>query len=279
MCKQVSSAGEKGSVLSVGLSSAAKSLLRASLAAGSWMLDGGDVCPFSPDLSLLRTRWKVPTGRGSALAAALRAGVLASGSRRVREVAVMLVRPDTLGLGRLTWAVLSGLMSTSRLGEVLLDLLRRMGGGGLSLGMGCCRLRSKSKEEVMGKDLPTCTQGSVQLAWALQKPDASLGLFSAAHCCACWSRGMEGMQYWPSCSMEQEQDRQHPPSLFPRVHTAGPTPGSALLRFVRLFQHADPALPVPNLSCPLSRTELSLPRPQLLQALLWPAPLCCSGLL
>jgi len=79
--------------------------------------------------------------------------------------------------------------------------------------------------------------------------------------------------------MEQEQDRQHPPSLFPRVHTAGPTPGSALLRFVRLFQHADPALPVPNLSCPLSRTELSLPRPQLLQALLWPAPLCCSGLL
>lgn len=57
MCKQVSSAGENGSVLSVGLSSEAKSLLRASLAVGSWMLDGGDVCPFSPDLSLLRTCW------------------------------------------------------------------------------------------------------------------------------------------------------------------------------------------------------------------------------
>lgn len=151
MCRQVSSAGEKGSMLSVGLTSTAKSLPRTSLAAGSWQLAGGDMCPFSPALSLLRTRWKVLEGTGSELEAALQAGVLASESKRVRELAVMLVRLDTLGLGRLTWAVLSGLASTSRLGEVLLDLLRRMGGGGLSLGIGCCRLGSESREEVMGK--------------------------------------------------------------------------------------------------------------------------------
>lgn len=138
-------------MLSVGLTSTAKSLPRTSLAAGSWQPAGGDVCPFSPALSLLRTRWKVLEGTGSELEAALQAGVLASESKRVRELAVMLVRLDTLGLGRLTWAVLSGLASTSRLGEVLLDRLRRMGGGGLSLGMGCCRLGSESREEVMGK--------------------------------------------------------------------------------------------------------------------------------
>lgn len=146
MCKQVSSAGEKGSVLSVGLAKAAKSLARASLAAGSRMLARGDICPLSPVLSLPRACWQVPAGTGSVPEAVLRAGVLASGSKKVSEPAAVLVRPETLGLGKLIWAVLSGFTSTSRLGEVLLDLLRRMGGGGLSLGMGCCRLGSKGRE-------------------------------------------------------------------------------------------------------------------------------------
>lgn len=146
MCKQVSSAGEKGSVLSVGLAKAAKSLARASLAAASRMLARGDICPLSPVLSLPRARWQVPAGTGSVPEAVLRAGVLASGSKKVSEPAAVLVRPETLGLGKLIWAVLSGFTSTSRLGEVLLDLLRRMGGGGLSLGMGCCRLGSKGRE-------------------------------------------------------------------------------------------------------------------------------------
>lgn len=146
MCKQVSSAGEKGSMMSVGLARAAKSLARASLAAGSRKLARGDICPLSPVLSLPRARWQVPAGTGSVLEAALRAGVLASGSKRVSEPAAMVVRLEMLGLGRLTWAVVSGFTSTSRLGEVLLDLLRRMGGGGLSLGMGCCRLGSKGRE-------------------------------------------------------------------------------------------------------------------------------------
>lgn len=146
MCKQVSSAGEKGSELSVGLPRATNSLARVSLAVGSWMLAKGDIGLLSPVLSLPRVRWQVPAGPGSVLEAALHAGVLASGSKRVRELAVMLVRLEILALGRLMWAVLSGFTSTSRLGEVLLDLLRRMGGGGLSLGMGGCRLRRESRE-------------------------------------------------------------------------------------------------------------------------------------
>lgn len=146
MCKQVSSAGEKGNVLSMGLARAAKSLARALLAAGLWMLAKGDICLLSPVLSLPRVCWQVPAGMGSVLEAALGAGVLASGSKRVSELAVMLVRFETLELGKLKWAAPSGFTSTSKLGDVLLDLLRRMGGGGLSLGMGCCRLGSKSRE-------------------------------------------------------------------------------------------------------------------------------------
>lgn len=146
MCKQVSSAGEKGSELSVGLLRATNSLARVSLAVESWMLARGDIGPHSPVLSLPRVRWQVPAGPGSVLEAALHAGVLASGSKRVRELAVMLVRLEMLALGRLRWAALSGFTSTSRLGEVLLDLLRRMGGGGLSLGMGGCRLQRESRE-------------------------------------------------------------------------------------------------------------------------------------
>lgn len=146
MCKQVLSAGEKGSVLSVGLARAAKSLARASLAAGSWILARGDICPLSPVLSLPRARWQIPPGMGSVMETALCAEVLASRSNRVSELAVMLVRLEMLGLGKFTWAALSGFTSTSRLGEVLLDLFRRMGGGGLSLGMGCFRLGSKGRE-------------------------------------------------------------------------------------------------------------------------------------
>lgn len=145
MCKQVSSAGEKGSVLSVGLARVAKSLAGALLAAGSRMLARGDICPLSPALSLPRACWQVLAGMGSVSEAVLHTGVLASRSKRVSELAAMLVRLETLGLGKLTWAPFSGFTSVSRLGEVLLDLLRRMGGGGLSLGMGCCRLRRKSR--------------------------------------------------------------------------------------------------------------------------------------
>ena len=121
-------------------------MARALLATGSRMLARGDICPLSPVLSLPRARWQVPAGTGSVPEAVLRAGVLASGSMRVSELAAMLVRLEMLELGKLMWAALSGFTSTSRLGEVLLDLLRRMGGGGLSLGMGCCRLGSKSRE-------------------------------------------------------------------------------------------------------------------------------------
>lgn len=156
MCKHVSvPAEENGKVLSMGQAMPAGSLtgflLAMSPAAGAssegWQVpDMGEAWPFSPVLSLPHAGRAPWLGNSSVPGA----GVLTSDSNSelASEQVVTLVRLDTLGLGSVVGAAFSGLGSTSRLGEVLLDLFRRMAGGGLSLGMGCCNLESTEQRDV-----------------------------------------------------------------------------------------------------------------------------------